>query len=719
MANENKLGFKRGLQGNLDQLTSSEDGIFYLTTDTNRLYVGKGKDKKPVLVNNTIISANSLSDIDSPVDGEYYYITGSNILAYRDGEKWVQLNPNSDTKITAASFKKNNIKSDGTKLIYDLTLSVKDVNDNPLNDVTTQLEISSEDVTGITTETAVDVKADARENVATITTSGAGASGTGFAIKAGDNVTIEKDDDDIKISAKDTTYTLGSAANSTKVTLTADGANQDVTFKAGTDITLNGAVDKQIEIKHAAITTTPADGTPTTLTHKGTFSAITGITAANGHVTGYETTEFTLPEDTNNIIDSVAVTTANNGGLNVKVADNKGVEKTGTLTEGLYYTFGAEKVYNQGDLSNSKYLSGLKDKVDTLEKDLASIDALRYRGPVNKAEDLPSANVQIGDTYKVATAGIYGSLTCGLGDLLIATGTEDDNGYITAATLEWTLVASGAETDTTYKLSGASNKIILTGSTDSGTNSGEIRVEDGTDISSVIADNKLTVSHKNVTRDDGTAVTTELNHGDTLTVITAVETSATGHVEAAKKTTFTLPVDKDTTYTLPAGTVTKNTAAKITLTALGGATDVVNFEADQTTNTSLKVNATADTITYAHEDYDYTAPTGVTATGTLAHGSELTVVTGADVTNGHVTGLKTTTYTLPTDNDSKYTLSGTTAAAATVTGRSSAVKLTSTLTGSGSAAGATSTSETTISSESLVLTAGTKGYNIDIEWGTF
>jgi hypothetical protein len=32
------VSFKRGLQSNLDKLTSYIDGAFYLTTDTDRLY---------------------------------------------------------------------------------------------------------------------------------------------------------------------------------------------------------------------------------------------------------------------------------------------------------------------------------------------------------------------------------------------------------------------------------------------------------------------------------------------------------------------------------------------------------------------------------------------------------------------------------------------------------------------------------------------------------
>jgi len=38
--------FKRGAQANLPSSTSAVDGVFYLTTDTNRLYVGQGNNLK-------------------------------------------------------------------------------------------------------------------------------------------------------------------------------------------------------------------------------------------------------------------------------------------------------------------------------------------------------------------------------------------------------------------------------------------------------------------------------------------------------------------------------------------------------------------------------------------------------------------------------------------------------------------------------------------------
>ena len=36
--------FKRGLENNLFKLSTYEDGCFYLTSDTNRLYIGINKE---------------------------------------------------------------------------------------------------------------------------------------------------------------------------------------------------------------------------------------------------------------------------------------------------------------------------------------------------------------------------------------------------------------------------------------------------------------------------------------------------------------------------------------------------------------------------------------------------------------------------------------------------------------------------------------------------
>lgn len=121
----NLIKFLKGTQLNLDALIkngTATEGAFYLTNDTNRLYIGKkfGEDDNapvyPVSVNQGVISVSTLDDLPgeknnvsaSKVPGEFYYVTGTtesplNILCVYNGSTWVQVNPKyDDTEIQAA-----------------------------------------------------------------------------------------------------------------------------------------------------------------------------------------------------------------------------------------------------------------------------------------------------------------------------------------------------------------------------------------------------------------------------------------------------------------------------------------------------------------------------------------------------------------------------------------------------------------------------------------
>ena len=114
-------------------------------------------------------------------------------------------------------------------------------------------------------------------------------------------------------------------------------------------------------------------------------------------------------------------------------------------------------------------------------------------------------------------------------------------------------------------------------------------VEAGTKIdveSSVSGDvTTYTVSHETTARNDGTVATANVAHEGTITVITAVESDATGHVTAAKKTTFTLPEDENTTYDLI--TKASDNSGIVSLDASEGNDDDITFVgADATSVTS-------------------------------------------------------------------------------------------------------------------------------------
>lgn len=737
------IAFKRGLQASLAASTFKvDDGTFYLTTDSHRLYVGQGSEL--VDLNKYIKEVKDTTELMNLAaeNGDFVYVKEGNMLVVctdKTGStattRWTQINAYTNTNTDQwLDFDKVSVKgTEGTDVTatLDFVKHNKDVITGKDSTTPVQIDITISRA-NLATALAMDVEAKVENNVATIiTSSGTEEQGEGFTISGGTNVTISGEKDALVISAVDTntTYDLVSPANSTAIKLTGnDGSEDVVTLKSGDLIALDGSVEKEITIKHGEVTINePTNVDGGTLSHEGTFTVLDSVVYDNyGHITGTSTKTYTLPQDNNTTNTSVKVeagnettTELNAGDLKVSVTDSAGQTKAYTLEQGLYVKVDGEKIYNQSELTDAEYFVNLSNDVEQLKEDLSGIDALRYRGTLGAGgtvSTLPSENVQIGDTYKVAVAGVYGGITCELGDLLIATGTEDADGYITGP-IDWTLVAQGSDTDTTYTLSGASNKITLTAST--GGNTGEIIVEGGTDITTAVAGNKLSVTHNNIIREDDVAEAAEtLAHEQTIDVVTNVNSSDTGHITGITVKKYKMPSDNNTTYTLPASQVTADSHSKITLTSGGtgaGVEDVVNFKADRNTNTSLKVSGTADTITFGHTDYAYTAPT-TTAGGTLAHGGKLQVVTGATVDNGHVTSLTTTEYTLPVDNDTTYTLSGAVTEIATVDEKASAIKITDTLSAS---SGSSTNSAYTVTSNSLKLTAGSKSYNIDLEWGTF
>ena len=155
-----------------------------------------------------------------------------------------------------------------------------------------------------------------------------------------------------------------------------------------------------------------------------------------------------------------------------------------------------------------------------------------------------------------------------------------------------------------------------------------------------------TVSHEATTRNDGTVATDNVDHEGSITVITAVESDATGHITAAKKTTFTLPEDNNTTYDL--GT---DVGGKLVLSSNDEDPDVVTFVGDDATSVTSDASGK---ITISSHD---TKSTLKTATGGKlglheddALKSTITFVGGGDTT---VTSTANGTFTI-SSHDTQY-----------------------------------------------------------------
>lgn len=118
--NNAQIQFLHGSQDSLNKLTASQiiSGAFYLTDDTNRLYIGKGRGSSATVepLSDSIVKVASVSALANikPVTGtdangnnisSFYYAIKENVLCIyvqADGDTsahWIQINPDTDTYI--------------------------------------------------------------------------------------------------------------------------------------------------------------------------------------------------------------------------------------------------------------------------------------------------------------------------------------------------------------------------------------------------------------------------------------------------------------------------------------------------------------------------------------------------------------------------------------------------------------------------------------------
>lgn len=641
--------FKRGLSTNLLSAGKTyEDGCFYLTTDTNHLYVGTS-DNKLAKIDGNIRSVSSLPTTGEP--GEFYYLPGQNILAYYDdsSKKWVQLNPDTDTdtKITGISMQKSETASTTERLVYDVKLKQQNIENANLDDITTQLVINSSDVTGILTDTAVDIEANENNGKVIVKTAGNGAFGDGFSITGVDGIDVSVVEGDIQITG--TEYTMENdganiklkAGNEVKNTITLSGDNTWIE----TSSTNKGTID----IKHKGKSYNNTSngnltGAKETLTSQGTFNVITGIGYDNtGHIDSVTTSTMEMPE-INYSLDEVTTTVGNN-----------------TVTTGIQLKNG-NAVINEKDI-NVKYditVDGVKTTVSNgnnlgtfysasmIDGKLKAVNAMSYKGPINRNEDLPTitrddngnvtSTIKIGDTYKVNTAGTYNGYNCEIGYLLIANSTVEENneGYI-ADGLYWDLIESGESSDTTYTLSGENNFIKLTDSSNASTS---ITVEDDDIVVLSVADNKLKGSHKNITATNTKNAQTSVDYEGTFETVSNISTDNYGHI-----TGFTTDTIK-----LPAQDTIEADAANAKLTFKNS--NAVQGSLDINAGTDLVVSGTADgkTNLIATIGHNTISRSDTQTTDSPVHEGTFTAVKSITTSDtGHITEVKTTTVTLPAE----------------------------------------------------------------------
>lgn len=711
MADKLNLGFLKGTQTNFDKLSAYQAGAFYLTTDTNRLYYADSASQVSYL-NKYVHTVASAAALNSAItskevnDGDFVYVSDVNALVAIDSTKangYVQVNAytdtDTDTQFSTVSFN-TEVAADKSYIAVTETVGLtrKDVKSGKTlssDTKTASFKINSADIAAITPTIAVDVGANVADGAATIKTSGTGATGDGFKVQAKGSVAISSDGADgfiltgtnskSEISSKDGTITLKEST----------GESSTVTVEGGTEIVVvAGAEKNHIEVSHATIARAADTSTGTGVKEYGaSFEVIDDVTLENGHVTKVNKKTITMP--TRHDYSITAAQADSDGKITIKLKDSTGPEQTYTSdNQSLYFLVNGNKVFNQGKLD--VYTTA------QIDEKFKGLNAMTYKGTIDGEHPLPTSKVQIGDVYMVASVGAFGpdAKICEIGDLWIATGTEDAEGYITTATLKWTYVPAGDDTDTQYTLETTTNGLNLKRLTDNGsagsaTFSGSKKVvmtKSGTNFDFAHATQSVGKT------EDSSA--TALGHGAAFTAVNDVTYDEYGHITGFKVNKFTAV---DTTYK-----ASTDAAGKVSFTAYKGGSTTGAVQS-VTFIGGNKINVTSTAGEAGKITINHVAATPTASTGTAVKGKTYTAVTGLTFDGyGHVANVEKTTLTVP--DEKTYTIEGKVAAVA------NGVATTTTLMRSDNQ----STSVTnTITSESLAITAGTNAYSVELIWGSF
>ena len=712
--------FKRGLHANLfnghttTPKITPQDGTFYLTTDTNRLYVANGNEL--VELNKSIHMVDVISNPGEgqtalPTTGveigQFYYVKGpgagasnvqnGNILAVVTGfnsngdATWVQVNPDTNTNdnFYLSDFSATKCSLTNNKIPYTFSFTIKNGNSGQTDtnkSFSKTFEIDPNDIISLAD---IDVSSSATGNTATVTTklknnnNNSSSTGSSFTIEGGDNVTITKDatSGNIKIStgigSDSVKEGVSSTTNEVAVNIKVNGGNSGDTFKLVGDrgltvVTTTAASGNDTiytaAVGHSATAAAQTTSSPAALGNGGQFNAVTSATYDSyGHITAQTLSTITLPTISAH---SIGLDSNDASKLTFAVKDQLGNATTAATSDSILYnyitvydTFGATasasrtQVDNHGDFGT--FYS--KSAIDNMMKGL---DALTYKGTITSSSDLPTAQVSNGDTYKYSgqNAITVNGNTVNPGDLLIATGSEDpDTGYIASPT--WTVVASGAETDTHYDLkvadissNSANIGIIADTANGSFTQYFNLSGDGVVTVTGVAGTNtgSIALGHKTsgvATGTYGSNTAGPVAAGGNI-VVPQIQVDSYGHVISATNTTVSLPGNPKFN--------TSTTENQVKLQNSGGNDlSTITFTNGTLTSASVGGSGTAPTVTFNH-----TAPTTGTAitassTGSVDISSSTTANRQVAVVNslskdayGHITAIDLKTVTFGQVNDS-------------------------------------------------------------------
>lgn len=498
-----ELMFKRGKQANLPAIGA--DGCFYLTTDTNRLYVGQGENNAPVLLNQTVQIVDEVANLPSSppaINNDFYYCVKENVLAvYREGDGdgfgWVQINTNTDDVIEvddiefsegvlvpATAKEKEDLGVDYTAVKYTLTLDqqrydlngkkYEGVSEYEISPLTATLQLKTSDIANIIPEESnvglelssqtYNYEGDEKSSVKAAPI-GSGSDSSRFVqFVPGENVdSIELIDSNGEHQVQFNTHNtyidemqVKHDANTDPYIYVhdTDETEYKIHFGTGDGIEVNSASigDKtdKIIFTHKEYNTDSDKKVENVakLDPNGEFNYITGIEMDNGHITKINTGKVEMPFDTH-LVDGVSHTVDT---WQATFADNNETEWTIDFSE---------------DAKN------LKEALEKYVNDglAAANTAMTFKDTIADPEALKSlTNVEAGDVYFLSGNVSTNEYEYRMGDLFVAVSKTGKPGVVEEDDLKWVHVPAGDELIIDTLFAGEATVVGKAGVTDNNDN---------------------------------------------------------------------------------------------------------------------------------------------------------------------------------------------------------------------------------------------------------
>lgn len=622
------VSFKRGLSTALSNVTV-EDGVFYLTTDTNRLYVGQGNNLAEL--NQSVTTYATWADMEANAPkqkGQFYYAIQENVLACYLPElnKWQQINPdhndNDDTYISSLTVAPVDTTEAG-KLIYKITVGQKTKHQGKgettvTPDITGQLEISSADLNAIASHVAVGVAADAitgNENGFVLKTTGSGADAdTNIAIVGGENVNVGRSENGktVTIKSHDTKTSIKSvsAGNDGRIGITYAQDKEEHTAYSNAElyykITVDGETETVINNQGSLGTfyssskvdelIRQAAANMNAMTYKGVVASDTFATTVAGAQKG-----DTYKANGEIVIGSQ---TAKTGDLIIYKGDD--------LADGSAPANTDFDVISSGDEIDSQFkLSGTNNTIalTNTTKDNTPAGSVSVSGTDGISAEVTKNALSIKHTNAISagSVGESGNVSPAAGNsFTIPSISYDAQGHIISASN--VTVTLPADRDTTYSLNTAVGDaqydayINLTPAGSSGAGVTSAKFKAGANIEITGSGDKITVAHSGPGDATGNVVgnntKTTLDYENTF-IIPKITKDANGHIVSAEDVELKLPKAIAIPTISYAGTTTKPTDANrvIMSSSLTVGNSAVKTYSPSIGSSTLKLSTDGDNIT--------------------------------------------------------------------------------------------------------------------------